>query len=565
MGRKIVIVGGVAAGAKAAAKARREDPEAEITVITEESDVSYAGCGLPYYVGGVIPDRGMLVVRTAEEFRSESDIQVVTGRRAVEIRRGAREVVVIDAMSGEEEVYQYDALILATGASPIVPDLPGIRSQGILTLRRVRDADAIRSFVTSRRPGSAVVVGGGFVGLESAENLALLGMDVTIIEMMEDFPPGFDPEVCRHIANHLMEKRVGVLSGTKVLSFDADPDGFVRAVRTSRGTVSAEIVLWAGGVRPNTSVAKEAGIRLLENGAVAVNEWMRTSDPHVFAVGDCAGSVNLVTGRSAWYPLGSTANKMGRIAGAVSTGVTSDRPPTGQFLKGLLGTSVFKVFDLNCARTGLSETEARREGFDVVTSTVQAPDRAHYYPGHRDIIVKLIADKRTRRVLGAQVIGEGVVDKPIDTVVTLVTLGGTVDDLATLDLAYAPPFSSAMSPVIVAANVLLNKMDGKLQGITAAELKRRMDESSATVGGGPFILDVRTEPEFITRSIPGAVNIPLSELRSRLHEVPNDRDIVVVCKVGRRAYLAYAALKRRGFGSVRILDGGMTAWPYETT
>ncbi|NPV70955.1 MAG: FAD-dependent oxidoreductase [Firmicutes bacterium] len=554
MGKRIVVIGAVAAGTKAAAKARRDDPAASITVLTEERDVSYAGCGLPYYVGGVIKGRGELVVRSAESFRDSERIEVITGHRADSIERGRKVVVATDLDTGTKREFEYDRLVLATGASAIVPDVPGVHLEGVFKLRSVTDADALTSFIERRRPCRAVVVGGGFIGLESAENLSRKGIRVSVVEMLEDFPPGFDPDMSRCIRNCVVESGVEVYAGEALVGIEDGGSGCVRRVRTNARCLDADMVLVAVGVRPNTRLAAGSGLALGPRGAILVDGSMRTSDPDIYAAGDCAATRHLVTGKPAWYPMGSTANKMGRVAGIEVAGAAGG----SQAFAGVLGTAVFKVFDTSCARTGLTEAEAAAEGFDPVSATVAAPDRAHYYPGHRDIVVRLIADGRTRRVLGAQIVGEGVVDKPIDTLVTLISLKGTVDELSTLDLAYAPPFSSAMSPVITAANVLLNKMGGRLDGITAARLQARLRDP------GVFLLDVRTGAEFTARSIPGSVNIPVNEIEARVAEVPRDRELIIICRVGRRAYTAYLKLRNLGFSRVEILDGGMLAYPYET-
>ena len=556
MGERIVVIGAVAAGTKAAARARRLDAGAAITVLTEENDVSYAGCGLPYYVGNVIKERRELVVRDPESFKADDSIEIMTRTRAASIDRERKRVIAVDLDDGREFEVHYDALVLATGAKAILPDVPGIHLDGVFTLRSVADADLLKSFIGARAPRSAAVVGGGFIGLETAENLASLGIGVTLIEMMEHFPPGFDPDVSALIGNCVRENGVTVLAGERVAAIEGSR-GLVQSVRTSGGSVEADLVVMAVGVRPNTGLAMEAGLGVSRNGAILVDEYMRTTDPHIYAVGDCAATTNLLTGDGAWFPLGSTANKMGRIAGT-RAGRSDGGAGSTQALKGVLGTSIFKVFGLNCGRTGMTLRESLDRGHDAVSCTVPAPDRAHYYPGARDIIVRLIADRSTRRVLGAQVVGSGVVDKPVDILATAITLGATVDDLATLDLAYAPPYSSAMAPTITAANVLLNKMDGLLEGITASELKARLADPEL------LLLDVRSEPEFIVSHIDGSVNVPVEDLVARVGEVDRSKEIVVICRVGKRAYRAYLALKARGFDRVEILDGGMCAYPYDT-
>ncbi|OQA07786.1 MAG: Coenzyme A disulfide reductase [Firmicutes bacterium ADurb.Bin373] len=324
------------------------------------------------------------------------------------------------------------------------------------------------------------------------------------------------------------------------------------AVSTGTGLLKADLVILSVGVRPNVDIARESGILLGPTGAIAVNDQTETNINDIYAVGDCAENVNLITGRTVWYPMGSTANKTGRVAGVNLAGAEA-----GDTMKGVLGTSVLKLFDLNIAKTGLSERDARALGYNVETVIVPAPDRAHYYPGSRTIVTKLIVDRDSRRVLGGQIFGEGVVDKPIDILVTAISFGATVDQLARLDLAYAPPFSTALSTTAVAANVMMNKLAGKFTGVGPLDLKEKMD-------AGAMLVDVRIDKEYFVRNIPGSINIPLRRLAERVDELDREREIILVCKVGLRAYLALLKLKGLGFKKVSILDGGITAYPFET-
>lgn len=559
MGKKLVVIGGVAAGTKAAAKARREHPDWEITVLEKDTDISYAGCGLPYFVGDVIKSRQELVVRTPEYFKSVFDIDVLTGHEAVRIDTVNKIVSALELSTGRMKELPYDKLIIATGALPVLPPVPGIRLPGVFAVRNVRDAEKIRSALAEGEPGPqrAVVVGGGMIGVEMAENLRARGLSVAVIELADQILPGFDLEIAMMVQRHMEKHGVQVYTGERVLSLEAGESGRVSAAVTTKRTLPCEIVVWATGVKPNTSLAKEAGIELGPTGAIKVDRYMQTSAKDVFAVGDCAESVNLITGKPAWYPMGSTANKMGRIAALNLEPENGDERGALRSFPGVLGTTILKVFDVAVAKTGLSEAGARAEGFDPVTALVPANDRAHYYPGHRRIITKLIADRTTRRVLGAQIVGEGVVDKPIDTIATAITFGARVEDLQNLDLAYAPPFSMALSSTIVAANVLMNKIEGRFEGIDPIGLKQRL--------GSPDIqiVDVRTEAETLMGMIPGAIHIPLDQLRERANELDRAREQVLVCQVGLRAYLASIILKAAGFERVKVLDGGMTAWVFD--
>jgi NADPH-dependent 2,4-dienoyl-CoA reductase/sulfur reductase-like enzyme/rhodanese-related sulfurtransferase len=550
MKQKLVVIGGVASGTKTAAKAIRENPDLDVTVLTEEDYISYAGCGLPYYIGNVIKEKKHLTIMNPEKFK-DKDITVLLRTRAEKIIPGQKKVIAKDLVTSEEKEFPYDKLVLATGAKPIVPPIPGIELKNVYTLRSVTDAFKIRDAVEKEGIKKAVVVGGGFIGLEVAENLSLQGVKVTLVELLDQILPNFDKEIALLAEKHLKEKGIDIFTCEKAVSIEGE-DGRVKALLTDKRKIDADIVLLSIGVKPNTQLAADAGIELGFKGAIKVNENMETNIHDIYAVGDCAENINLVTGKPAWFPMGSTANKMGRVAAL-------NLYPKGEkeSLKGVLGTTVVKLFDINVAKTGLSERDAKNAGYNIITVIVPAHDRAHYYPGAKNIITKLIVDKATHRLLGAQIIGEGVVDKPIDIAATVITLGGTVEDMAKLDLAYAPPFSSAMSSTIVAANVARNKLLGKLEGISPLELKDKLSDP------GLQIIDVREEAEYQVGAIPGSLNIPLKEIKKRVGEIDKQRETVVVCKLGLRAYLAYITLKHLGVKNLRILDGGVTAWPFE--
>ncbi|MDI3481834.1 MAG: hypothetical protein PWQ97_1489 [Tepidanaerobacteraceae bacterium] len=550
MKQRLVVIGGVASGTKTAAKAIRENPDLEITVITEEDYISYAGCGLPYYIGNVIKDKKHLTVMNPEKFK-EKGITVLLHTRAEKIIPSQKVVKAKDMVTGEEKEFPYDKLVLATGAKPIVPPIPGIELKNVYALRSVTDAFKIRDAVENQGIRRAVVVGGGFIGLEVAENLTLRGVKVTLVELLDQILPNFDKEIALLAEKHLKEKGVDVFTSEKALSIEGE-DGKATALLTDKRKIDADMVLLSIGVKPDTQLAAGAGIELGIKGAIKVNENMETNIHDIYAVGDCAENINLVTGKPAWFPMGSTANKMGRVAAL-------NLYPKGEkeSLEGVLGTTVVKLFDINVAKTGLSERDAKSAGYNIITVIVPAHDRAHYYPGAKNIVTKLVVDKATHRLLGAQIIGEGVVDKPIDIAATVITLKGTVEDMAKLDLAYAPPFSSAMSSTIVAANVARNKLLGKLEGISPLELKDRLSDLDLQ------IIDVREEAEYLVGTIPGARNIPLKEIRQRAGEIDKQRETVVVCKIGLRAYLAYLTLKHLGVQKLKILDGGVTAWPFD--
>jgi len=547
---RLLVLGGVAAGTKAAARARREYPDAEITILTQDEYVAYAGCGLPYFVGGDIKEAKELIVRTPDEFKHENGIEVLTRHQAIAIDPAAHQVRARDLTNGEERDYPYDKLIVATGALPILPQIDGVNLKRVSTVRGLTDAKKIRALIDTGKLKSAVVIGGGFIGLEMAENLAHQGLTVSVVELRDAILPGFDPEIAALAKNHLIEHGVHVYTGEAVTRILGNAVGEAIGVETNAPrTVDADLVILSAGIRPNTAIAAAAGITTDPRGLIMVDEYFQTNLPDIFAVGDCASVRNRLTGGDTYSPMGSTANKTGRLVVANLFGPKEAFP-------GVQGTTIVRIFDLNAARTGLSTEEAAAAGFDIETVLVPTPDRAHYYPGNKIIITKLIADRATHKILGAQVVGEGVVDKPIDTLAMGIALGLTAEQLSGMDLAYTPPFASALSSSIVAANVLLNKLSGKLRGVSPVNVN---PEDPAVQ-----LVDVRTEPEYLIAAISGAMNIPLAELHERMGELDKAKPTVIVCKVGRRAYSGALLLQRHGFTDVSILDGGMTAWPYET-
>ena len=554
--QKLIVIGAVAAGTKAASKAKRDNPNLDVKVFTKERYISYAGCGLPYYIGGIIKEKQELLVRSPEDFKSEQEIDIFIEHEVKKIDASEKKVEVLDLKSGKISKFPYDKLIIATGASPIVPPLDNVNLKNIFTLRSVSDAFAIRELLDSGKAKKAVVVGGGFIGLEAAENLKHRGMDVTIVELVPHILPPFDEEIALYAQNHMESQGVNILTGEKVTGFEGT-DGRVTTVKTSAGDIETDMVILSIGVRPNTGIAVEAGIETGATRAIKVNKYMETNIKDIYAAGDCAENTNLITGKPAWYPMGSTSNKTGRIAGH-NAALTNQEEALKESLEGVLGTTIVRLFEVNAAKTGLSARDAIKEGYEIETVLVPANDRAHYFPGYKEIITKLIVDRNTHKVLGAQVVGEGVADKPIDTLATAITLGARVEDLAKLDLAYAPPFSMAMSSTILSANVMLNKLTGRVETVKAQELSEKLENGSINV------LDVREEAEFFISAIPGATNIPMNELEARAKEIDKSKEIIVlVCKVGRRAFLSYLKLQELGFTNLRILEGGISAYPYK--
>ncbi|MHB8158836.1 MAG: FAD-dependent oxidoreductase, partial [Desulfocucumaceae bacterium] len=453
--------------------------------------------------------------------------------------------------TGEIKTIAYDKLVLAMGASPVLPKLEGKELKNIHTLRTVPDAEAIRKLVDAGEIKEAVVVGAGFIGLEAAENLQLRGLQVTVVEFAPLILPGYDEEMSLSIKNYLTGKGMNILTGVGVTGFVGDGAGNVSAVKIGEATIQAQLVVWAGGVKPNVAIAKEAGITIGPTGAIAVNEYQETNIPDIYAAGDCTENTNLITQDKVWFAMGSTANKTGRITGL---NLVKSRKES---LPGVLGTSIVKLFELHAARTGLTEKQALEKGYKAVSVIVPGNDKAHYYPGYREIFTKLIADSTDGKILGVQIIGEGVVDKPVDIIATLISCGGTLEQLSRLDLAYAPPFSMAMSTSILAANVLRNKIEGKFKGMNPTELKKGIDNNEV------IVLDVRTEVEHFLKSVPGSINIPEYELEARKDEIPTDKKIVLACRVGKRAYMIVSRMEKLGFKDIYIMDGGIDSYPYE--
>ncbi|AOT70264.1 FAD-dependent oxidoreductase [Geosporobacter ferrireducens] len=548
MKERILVIGAVAAGTKAAAKMKRENSEADVVIVTKDQDISYAGCGLPYFIGSLIEDRKELVVKTPGDFKAVTGVDVWIMHEATKINPQEKTANIKSLITEEEKLFYYDKLVIATGASPFVPPIQGKDLEGVYTLRTIADAVSIRESVDQGSVKKAVIVGGGFIGLEVAENLRERDIEVSVVELAPHILPPFDEEMALYAQNYMQEMGVNIFTEEKVTALE-DCKGKVCRVITDQREIEADLVVLSVGVRPNVSLAREAGIEVGSTGAIKVDKSMKTSVPDIYAIGDCAETLHLVTGRPAWIPMGSTANKMGRVA-AVNLMDTGK-----EILPGVLGTTIVKLFKLNAGKTGLSERDAKKAGYPVITAIVPANDRAHYYPGYREIITKLIVDQETHKILGAQVIGEGVVDKPIDILATAISFGAKVEDIEKLDLAYAPPFSMAMASTIVAANVVVNKLKGKLESISPIELKNRLESVQ--------VVDTRDEGSYTIGTIPGAINIPGGELKFRARELNPDKEIVLVCKIGKNAYLSYLTLKGLGFKKVKILDGGVRVYPFE--
>ena len=457
---RLVIVGGVAAGTKAASRARRLDPETEVTVYQEEPEPSISECGLPYFLSGVVGEREDLIARTPEEF-AEKDVEVLVRHRVQRIDASAKKLTVLDLASGEAFEDTYDRLIVATGARAVLPPIPGSELEGIFELRFLTDSDEIKAYAEKHSPKRATIVGGGYIGLEVAENLCHMGMEVFLIEGEDRVALAYGPEVSERVEAELEAHGVGVYTREKVDEFTGE--GRVQGVRFGGKELETDLVILGVGIRPNVDVAAEAGAEIGTTGAIAVDKHMKTSLPDVWAAGDCVQTTDLTSGEPAWVPLGDTANQMGRVAGTnAATGEDTLEFP------GTLGTGIFKVFDLDVGKTGLSEAAAADAGFEVVSASLSAYDRAAYYPGAREVFLKLIADRTTGRLLGAEAAGSSS-DKLIDICATALWGGLSYPDLVNIDLAYAPPYGPALSPVIQAATILSGKFERAREGVRATE------------------------------------------------------------------------------------------------
>jgi NADPH-dependent 2,4-dienoyl-CoA reductase/sulfur reductase-like enzyme/rhodanese-related sulfurtransferase len=540
MPTRLLIIGGVAGGATAAARARRLSETAEITLLERGPYVSYANCGLPYYLAGDIRKRSALLLQTPEGFESRYGVKALIGTEALEIDRAARRVKVRNAEG--ESWLEYDALILAQGGTPLVPPLAGADGPNVFRLWTVPDMDRIQAFLETARPVSAVIAGGGFIGLEMAEAMSRRGLATTVVELLPRVMAGMDPEFGGLIAERLQTHGVRVVTG-QGLKAVLPASGEVELADGRR--IPGAMVLLSVGVRPELELARAAGLAMGETGGLRVDEHLRTSDPHIWAAGDMLEVVHKVSGRKVRVPLAGPANRQGRIAASNAL---------GQSLKyrGALGSSVVKVFDATAAATGLTETAARAAGLDAGAAFVVRDHHAAYYPGARELALKLVYERKSGRILGGQAFGEEGVEKRIDVLAAALQGRLCLQDLAEVDLAYAPPYSSANDPLNVAAFVGLNDLSGYSPLITAEALQRELAEG----GRRPAVLDVRNLNEYEASHLRGALNVPVDELRFRLEEVPRDRPLVVHCRSGFRSHLALRILKQNGFAEVRNLTGG---------
>lgn len=543
---KIAIIGSVAAGTSVAAKARRNNIDNEIVIYEKDRDISFSVCGLPYYIGEEYISRENLNPRNPEWFKKRFAIDIKTGHKVIGIDSGNKELKIENLQTGEIFYDNYDTLVLATGAFPVKPNIEGIESENVFFLRNIISADHIKEYIEKKQPTSAVIVGSGFIGMELAENLVKKGIQVAVVEAVGQVMPSYDFEMSLTIKEELIKNKVQVFTGEKVIKIDAEKG----TVLTDTGRqLAGDIVILSAGVKPEVHLAKQVGIEIGTTGAIKVNHSMETSIEGIYAVGDCAESYFLIDGTPCYRPMGSTANKTGRIAGDVITGGSLR-------FRGILGTGIVKVFDLTCGQTGYTEKEAKKAGYDVEIIHNIKPNQTEYFEGSSEMVIKAVADRKTQRLLGVQIIGEKGVDKRIDVFATAITFGAKAGDLSHLDLAYAPPYSTTKDPVIYTGMVLDNALNRGRKILTVQELIQTRTSFK--------VIDVRSSKDFEKGHIEGAINIPLGDLRERAGEFAKEDSIVVHCNKGVTGNAAQNVLINLGFMNVYNLSGGYKEYKQET-
>lgn len=532
---KIVILGGVAAGTKIAAKLMREGRNNEVLILNKGADISYAGCGLPYYVGHVIEEKESLIVNTPQKYEALTGARVLTRMEAVEVDRDAKQVTAVHLDTREKTVYSYDKLVIATGASPVRPPIEGVDLENVFFMRTPEDAIALRNLISDGGIKRAVVVGAGYIGLEIAENLAKDGVKPFVLDMAPHVLPGFDEEFATYIEGKLADAGIPVVTGVRVTGLEGE-GGKVKKVLTDRKAYKADLVVLSAGIRPNTAFLDGTGLEMVK-GTLLTNEAGQTNDPDIYAAGDCAMVHSAITGKPAWSPMGSTANINGRIIAQNIMGKELR-------YRGSLGTAVCQLPGLNVGRTGLTEAQAKAEGFDPISVVTIVDDKAHYMPGAATFTMKLIADRSTQRLLGVQVAGPGAVDKIVDITVTAIQCGATLDQLDGADFAYAPPFSTAIHPFAHTLNVLKNKLNGAFETFTPAEFAQGLAKDYR-------IVDASLKP-----TIEGAPYVDLTSVTGPLKDFGPEEKLLLICNKGKRAYLLQNRLKAFGYQHVKVLEGG---------
>ncbi|MEN6317531.1 MAG: FAD-dependent oxidoreductase [Syntrophaceae bacterium] len=558
MSFKVIIIGGVACGPKAASRLKRLRPDAEITIIEKGKTVSYGACGLPYYVEGVFSEIDELiktpvgVPRTPAFFEKVKGVKMLTQMEALKIDPIKKAVRVKNLETGIEEDMAYDKLVLAAGGSSYRPNIPGIDLKNVWSISHPDHVVSLKKEIAAQGFKKAVLIGAGFIGIEMAEALVRQGLDITVVEMIDQIMPGvLDRDIAMFAAKHLCQKGVTLVLGEGVTGIEGKEKA--TAVKTEKQTIPADIVVIAVGTRPNDKLAKEAGLLCAQQGGVFINEYCQTSNRDIYAGGDCAVNryVNGSLGSFLYVPLGSTANKHGRTIANHIAGL-----PTP--FSGISCTAIVRAFDYTIGRTGLSEKQARELNMDIETFVLAGPDIPHYMPESKPLVIKMLASRRDRKLIGVQVAGPGNGSKRLDVAASMILMGGTLDELADVDFGYAPPYSTALDPLAACAHMLTNKLDGIAKGISAFEARKRIEK------GDVLLLDVRTPDEFQTTQLPyDVLHIPLGALRSKLAELPQDKDILTFCKISLRGYEAQRILNAAGFDRVQFIEGGIVGWPFE--
>ena len=554
---KIVVIGGVACGPKAAAKAKRCNPDAQVTLIEKGEWISYGGCGLPYYLGATVKDLNDLMttsweaVRTPEFMKATKDIDTLLGWEATKINRAEKTVEVKEVKTGEIKVLPYDKLVIATGADNFKPPMEGINATGVFGMKTPKDAVDMQNYIKTEGVSDVVVIGAGLIGMECAEAFINWGLNTTVIEMQGSiFPQVLDAEMGAVFQNYLEGEDLNFMLNTAVEKILVDENDKVVGVQTNKGVVDAQMVLVAVGVRPCVQLAVDAGLEV--DRGIVINDHCQTSDPDIYAGGDCVVTTNLVSGQRVYSPMGSTANRQGRVIGINITGGDATH-------EGVLQTAVCKMFDWSLGACGLSERVAKQLGYDTVTAIVPGPDITHFMPGKKLIMTRLVADRATGRILGVQIVGPGKVDKRIDTMAAAMTFGVTAKQLANIDLSYAPPLSSAMENLTNAANVLQNTIDGKAKSMRFEEFESKLDSDDVV------FVDLRTAHERSQKMIPAKnqLHIPIEELRERANEVPKDKEVIVFCILSTRGFEGQLILNQAGYEDVKFVQGGIQFWPFK--
>ena len=543
----IVVIGAVAGGTSAAAKARRNSESAVITMFDKDTDISYSACGLPYYIAEEIQERKELTPRDSAFFQKRYNIQVKTGHEVLEIDSQSKQLKVKALASQEVFTHNYDKLVISTGATSKTLSIPGADLENVFTLRNVSSADQIKEYLTSGQPKKATVIGSGFIGLEVADALFSRGLEVTVVEAMNHLLPPFDDDMAIYLEKYLLQKGISLVLGETAKEF-LGTKKVEKVLLNSGREIATDLVVVAIGVQPNTELARKAGIQLGETGAIKVNKKMETNIPDIYAVGDCAESYSLLTGEPLYRPMGTTANKMGRIAGDNLTGGSLE-------FRGILGTGIFKIGEYTAAVTGLSEQEALKNGYQVETIHNVKPNQQTYYPGGSEMVIKAVADRKSKKLLGTQIFGKHGVDKRIDVFATAISFGATVEDLFHLDLAYSPPYATTKDPIAYTGMILTNDILGGRPLISPREL---VEEKAQ--GEDLLIIDVRDPKQYEKSHVDDAINIPLDQLREKLHQLDQEKNIVVYCNGGVSGNSAQNTLINYGFKKVRNLSGGHKNW-----